>query len=163
MNLVEFISENNIESVEGEEFSHSPEFFRMREFEQTCHTIRGIPFLETETYEIKEFDVVLKGSVQEKWDRQAKKTKRQFFIDRTFTYPGEPEDLESIGDVVSAGNSIDEAVASLENEREHFEFFRRYDLIDTGRYWLNRELKRCFVEDGRVIIMDAGGGDGNDR
>src|SRR3974390_2795647 len=117
MNLVEFISENNIKSVEGEECDHSPEFSRMREFEQTCHTIRGIPFLEAETYEIKEFDVVLKGSVQEKWDHQAKKTKRQFFIDRTFRYPGLPDDLECIGDVVPLGGSIDEAVASLENER----------------------------------------------
>jgi hypothetical protein len=163
MNLVEFVRQNNIKSVEGEEFDHSPEFSRMREFEQTCHTIRGIPFLEAETYEIKEFDVVLKGSVQEKWDHQAKKTKRQFFIDRTFRYAGLPDDLECIGDVVPLGGSIDEAVASLENEREHFDFFRRHDLIDTGRYWLNRELKRCLVEDGRVIVMDAGGGDGNGR
>jgi hypothetical protein len=160
MNLVEFIQENNIKSVEGEEFSHSPEFLKMRAFEQTCHTMRGIPFLEPETYEVREFDIVLKGSVQERWDRKEKKTKRQFFIDRTFSYPGVPEDLE---DAVPVGKSIDEAIASLENEREHVEFFKRYDLIDTGRYWLNRELQRCFVEDGRVIVMDAHRGEGNGR
>lgn len=46
---------------------------------------------------------------------------------------------------------------SLEADRERFEFFKRYDLIDAGRYWLNRELKRCFVEEGRVVVMDSGG------
>jgi hypothetical protein len=163
MNLVEFISEHNIKSVEGEEFDHSPEFARMRAFEQTCHVVRGVPFLEPETYEVREFNIVLKGAVQEKWDRKEKKTKRQFFIDRTFSYPGEPEDVESIDDVVSVGSSIDEAIATFEAEREHFEFFKRYDLIDAGRYWLNRELQRCFIEDGRVIVMDTRGGDGNGR
>jgi hypothetical protein len=163
MNLVEFISENNIKSVEGEEFSHNPEFSRMREFEQTSHVIRGVPFLEPETYEVREFDIVLRGCIQEKWDRKEKKTNRQFFIDRTFRYPGMPDDLESIADAVPVGTSIDEATASLEDEREHFEFFKRYDLIDTGRYWLNRELQRCFVEDGQVVVMDACRGDDNGR
>jgi hypothetical protein len=126
----------------------------MRQFEQTCHTICGVPFLESQTYEIKEFDVVLKGSVEEKWDKNEKKTKRQFFVDRTFRYPGLSEGPESIEDAVPAGKSIDEAMAMLEAERERFEFFQRYDLIDAGRYWLNRELKRCCVEDGRVVVMD---------
>jgi len=126
----------------------------MRQFEQTCHTICGVPFLESQTYEIKEFDVVLKGSVEEKWDKNEKKTKRQFFVDRTFRYPGLPEGLESIEDAVPAGATVEEALAALEAERERLEFFQRYDLIDAGRYWLNRELKRCFVEDGRVVVMD---------
>jgi hypothetical protein len=42
----------------------------------------------------------------------------------------------------------------LETEKERFEFFKRYALVDTGRYWLNRELKRCFVEDDKVIVTD---------
>ena len=157
MNLTEFIRENDIKCVDGEEFEHSPEFLQIRQFEQTCLTIRGVPFVEPETYAIKEFDVVLKGSVQEKWDRKERKTKRQFFVDRTFRYPGLPEGLESIEDAVPAGNSIDQAMAMLEAERERFEFFQRYDLIDAGRYWLNRDLQRCFVEDGRVILMDPKG------
>ena len=155
MNLTEFIRRNNIQCADGEEFDHSPEFFQIRQFEQTCHTIRGVPFLESQTYEIKEFDVVLKGSVHEKWDGNHKKTKRQFFVDRTFRYPGQSEGLESIEDAVPAGKSIDEAMAMLEAERERFEFFQRYDLIDAGRYWLNRELQRCLVEDGRVVVMDS--------
>jgi hypothetical protein len=155
MNLTEFIRQNDIKCVDGSDFEHSPEFFQIRQFEQTCHTIRGVLFIEREMYEVKEFDVVLKGSVQEKWDRKDKKTKREFFIDRTFRYPGLSEGLESIEDAVPAGKSIDEALASLEEERERFEFFKRYDLIDAGRYWLNRKLKRCFVEDGRVVVMDS--------
>ena len=100
---------------------------------------------------------MLKGSVQEKWDRNEKKTKRQFFVDRTFRYPGLSEGLESIEDAVPAGKSIDEAMAILLEERERFEFFQRYDLIDAGRYWLNRGLQRCCVEDGRVVVMDPKG------
>jgi hypothetical protein len=157
MNLTEFIRHNNIPCADGEEFDHSPEFFKIRLFEQTCHTIRGVPFIEPETYEVKEFDVVLKGSVQEKWDKTERKTRGQFFIDRTFRYPGLSEGLECIEDAVPAGKSLDEAVAMLEVERERFEFFQRYDLIDGGRYWLNRELQRCFVEDGRVVVMDPKG------
>jgi hypothetical protein len=157
MNLTEFIRKNDIKCVDGDDFEHSPEFFKIRQFEQTCHTIRGVPFLLSETYEVKEFDVVLEGSVQEKWDGKEKKTKRQFFVDRTFSYPGLSESLESIEDAVPAGKSIDEAMTMLEAEWERFEFFKRYDLIDAGRYWLNRELQRCFVEDGRVVFIDSKG------
>ena len=162
MNLTEFIRQNEIKCVDGSDFEHSPEFFRMQEFEQTCHTIRGIPFVEPETYEVKEFDVTLKGSFQEKWDRKERKTKRQFFVDRMFCYPGLSEGVESIEDAVPAGQSIDEAVAALEADRERFEFFKRYDLIDAGRYWLNRQLKRCFVEDGRVVVIDSDRGGAHD-
>ena len=59
-----------------------------------------------------------------------------------------------IEDSVAAGRTIDEATVSLEAERQRFEFFKRYDLIDTGRYWLNRDLKRCLVDDGKVIVID---------
>jgi len=57
-------------------------------------------------------------------------------------------------DAVPAGKTIDEAIEMLEAERQRFEFFKRYDLIDTGRYWLNRDLKRCLVDDGQVIVID---------
>ena len=53
MNLTEFIRQNDIKCVDGSDFEHSPEFCRMQEFEQTCHTIRGIPFVEPETYEVR--------------------------------------------------------------------------------------------------------------
>jgi hypothetical protein len=154
MNLVEFVRQNNINCIEGEQFSHSPEFFKIRQFEQTCHTIHGAPFLEPETCEVKEFDVVLKGSVQEKWDRKEKTTRRRFLVERMFRYPGMPEGLEEIEDTMSAGETIEEAVAALEAERQRFEFFKRYDLMDTGRYWLNRDLKRCAVDDGQVVVID---------
>ena len=156
MNLTEFIRRNNIQAVDGDDFDHSPEFVRMRQFEQTAHAIHGVPFIEPETRAIKEFDVVLKGSVQEKWDPRERKSKHQFFIDRTFRHSGLSEDVETIEDAVPAGKTIDEAMAMLEAERERFEFFRRYDLIDTGRYWLNRQLKRCVVTDGRVIVIGSG-------
>jgi hypothetical protein len=154
MNLTEFIRKNDIKCKDGEEFNNSPEFLRMREFERTCHVIESVPFLDPETYKVKEFDVRLKGSVQEKWDRNEKKTKRQFFIDRTFRYPDLAEGLETIEDAVPAGKTIDEAAQMLEAERQRFEFFKRYDLIDSGRYWLNRDLKRCLVDDGQVIVID---------
>ena len=154
MNLTEFIRKNDIKCKDGEEFNNSPEFLRMREFERTCHVIESVPFLDPETYKVKEFDVRLKGSVQEKWDRNEKKTKRQFFVDRTFRYPDLAEGLETIEDAVPAGKTIDEAAQMLEAERQRFEFFKRYDLIDTGRYWLNRDLKRCLVDDGQVIVID---------
>jgi len=157
MNLTEFIRQNDIKCVDGDDFDHSPEFFQIRQFEQTCHTIRGVPFLEPETYEIKEFDVVLKGSAQEKWDKTERKTKREFFVDRTFRYPGLSEGLESIEDAVPAGKTIDDAMAMLEAERERFEFFQRYHLVDAGRYWLNRDWQRCFVEEGRVVVMGSEG------
>jgi len=73
MNLTEFIRKNDIKTVDGLEFNNSPEFFRMREFERTCHVIQGVSFLDNETYEVKELDVMLKGSVQEKWDRNEKR------------------------------------------------------------------------------------------
>ena len=156
MNLVEFVRQNDIKSVDGSDFDHSPEFVKIRQFEQTAHAIQGVPFIEPETREIKEFDVVLKGSVQEKWDPRERKSKHQFFVDRTFRHSGLSEDVENIEDAVPAGTTIDEAVAMLEAERERFELLRRYDLIDAGRYWLNRQLKRCVVTDGRVVVIGSG-------
>ena len=110
MNLTEFIRKNNIKCKDGEEFDHSPEFFKIREFERTCHTIPGVAFVESETCEVKEFDVVLKGSVRDKWDKEEKKTKRQFFVDRTFRYPEQADGIDTIEDAVDAGKTIDEAV-----------------------------------------------------
>lgn len=71
-----------------------------------------------------------------------------------FLYPDLPGDVDTIDDAVPAGKTIDEAVECLEAERERFEFFKRYDLIDTGRYWLNRDLKRCWVDEGKVVVID---------
>lgn len=70
---------------------------------------------------------MLKGSVQEKWDRNEKKTKRRFFVNRTFRYPDLPESLEAIEDAVPAGKTIDEAIEMLEAEKQRFEFFKRYN------------------------------------
>lgn len=154
MNLTEFIRKNDIKCKDGEEFNNSPEFFRMRDFERTCHVIQSVPFLEPETNDVKEFDVKLSGFVSEKWDKKEKRTKRQFFVNRTFRYPCSRDCLDTIEDAVPVGKTIDEAIEMLEAERERFEFFKRYDLIDTGRYWLNRDLKRCLVNDGQVIVID---------
>ena len=76
MNLSEFIRKNDIKCKDGEEFDHSPEFFKIREFERTCHTISGVAFVEPEMCEVKEFDVVLKGSVRERWNKKEKKTRK---------------------------------------------------------------------------------------
>jgi hypothetical protein len=154
MDLTEFIRKNDIKCSDGEEFAFSPDFFKIKEFERTCHMIYGVPFLEPETYVVKEFDVKLSGAVVEKWNKKEKKTKRRFFVNRSFKYPDLPGDVDTIDDAVPAGKTIDEAVESLEVERQRFEFFKRYDLIDTGRYWLNRELKRCWVDDGKVVVID---------
>lgn len=154
MNLTEFVRKNDIKCKDGEEFDHSLEFFKMKQFEKTCHAIYRVPFLEPETYKVKEFDVILTGFIKEKWDKREKKTKRRFFIDRSFKYSDVPDEFDIIEDDVSAGRTIDEAMEMLECEKERFEFFKRYDLIDTGRYWLNRNLKRCLVDDGRVIVID---------
>jgi hypothetical protein len=154
MNLTEFIRKNDIRCTDGGEFGHSPDFFKIKEFERTYHMVYGVPFLEPETYVVKEFNVKLSGPVVEKWDKKEKTTKKRFFINRSFRYPDLPGDVDTIDDAVPAGKTIDEAVESLEAERQHFEFFKRYDLIDTGRYWLNRELKRCWVDDGKVVVID---------
>ncbi|MFC1636537.1 hypothetical protein ACFL5Z_17030 [Planctomycetota bacterium] len=154
MKLTEFIRQNDIKCTDGEAFDHSPEFFKMKEFERTCHRIHGVPFLDPETHEVKEIDVRLTGYIQENWDKFEKKTKQQFFVNRSFRYPDSPPDLETIDDSVVAGRNIDEAIEILEAQKEHFEFFKRYDLIDAGRYWLNRDLKRCFVDEGKVIVLD---------
>jgi hypothetical protein len=154
MNLSEFIRQNDIKSTDGDEFGNSPEFYRMKEFERACHKIYKVPFLGPETYVVKEFDVFLTGAVNEKWDKNEKKTKRRFYVNRMFRYPGETGGVDVIEDTVPAGKTIDEAVEMLEAERQRFEFFKRYDLIDTGRYWLNRDLKRCLVDDGKVVVID---------
>jgi len=153
MNLTEFIRKNDIRCKDGQEFDHSPEFYKIREFERACLMINGVPFLLPETYEVKEFDVMLTGFVQEKWDKREKKTRRRFFVLRYFKYPDMPEELGTIEDAVEAGKTIEEALDMLAAEQERFEFFKRYDLIDTGRYWLNRDLRRCLVDDGQVIVM----------
>ena len=154
MNLTEFIRQNDIKCKNGEDFSHSPEFFKKKEFEKTRHVIYALPFLQTETGEVKEFDVMLTGSIEEKWDKHEKKTKKKFFINRSFRYPDLPEDVETIEDSVEAGRTIDGAIENMEAERERFAFFKEFNLIDTGRYWLNRDLKRCLVDDGKVVVMD---------
>jgi len=154
MNLTEFVRENNIKSVDGVEFDHSPEFYKMRQFEQKCYRINDVPCLIPETYKVRTFDVRLKGEVKEKWDNWQKKTKRQFFINRSFRYQGLYDDFSTIEDAVEAGKTIDEAVEFLQSEIERFLFFRQHDLIDNGRYWLNRDLKHCLVEDGRIIVID---------
>jgi len=154
MNLTEFIRQNDIKCTSGEEFSYSPEFFKMKGFEKAHYVIYAVPFLEPEMHKVREFDVILTGSIKEKWDRQQKKTKRKFFVNRSFTYPDLPEDCETIEDSVDAGRTIDEAIETMEAEKQRFAFLKRFDLIDIGRYWLNRDLKRCIVDDGKVVIID---------
>ncbi|MFC1604030.1 hypothetical protein ACFL5F_03290 [Planctomycetota bacterium] len=110
--------------------------------------------MEPETYEVKEFDVKLTGAVVERWDKCEKKTKRRFFVNRLFRCPDLPGDIDVIEDVVVAGKTIDKAIDMLEAQQQRFEFFKRYDLIDTGRYWLNRDLKKCLVDDGKVVVTD---------
>ena len=68
--------------------------------------------------------------------------------------PDMPNEFETIEDSLDAGKTIDDAIAVFEAEKNRFEFFKQFDLIDTGRYWLNRELKRCLVMDGQVIVID---------
>ena len=155
MNLTEFIKQNNIKCVDGgTDFNHSPEFYRRQQFEKKCYRINNIPCLIPETYEVRTFDVRFRGEVKEKWDNWQKKTKRQFFINRSFRYPGLYDDFSTIEDAVEAGKTIDEAVKFLQSEIERFLFFRRHDLIDDGRYWLNRDLKRCLVDEGKVLVLD---------
>lgn len=68
--------------------------------------------------------------------------------------PGITNSFDTIEDSVAAGKTVDEAVEMLTLEIERFLFFKRYELIDTGRYWLNRDLKRCLVDEGKVVIID---------
>jgi hypothetical protein len=75
-------------------------------------------------------------------------------VNRSFRYPGLPEEIDTIEDSVTAGKTIDEAIEMLGAERERFEFFKRFDLIDAGRYWLNRDLQRCLVDEGKVVVID---------
>lgn len=124
MNLTEFIRQNDIKCVDGADFSTSPEFHRMKEFEKKCYRINNIPCLISETDEVREFDVRLRGEIKEKWDRQQKKTKQQFFINRSFRYPGLYDDFNTIEDAVEAGKNIDEATDFLQCEIERFLFFR---------------------------------------
>jgi len=105
---------------------------------------------------LRKFDIALSGRIEEGRDARTRRTTRQFLVSRCFRHPGSPEGPEEIEDAVPAGSSIDEAVKVLIAEKDRFEFFRRYDLIDTGRYWLNRNLERCFVVDGQVIKADGG-------
>ena len=86
MKLTEFIRQNDIRCTDGEAFDHSPEFFKIKEFERTYHRIHGVPFLDPETHEVKEFDVTLTGYIQEQWDKSKKKTKQRFFVNRSFRY-----------------------------------------------------------------------------
>lgn len=154
MNLVEFVRKNDIKCVDGAQFDHSPDFYKMQQFEKACHTIGSVPFLEPETYIIKEFDIHLTGFIKEKWNKAEKKTKRQFFINRSFMYPDMPNEFETIEDSCPVGRTIDEVIESLEAEKQRFEFFKKYDLVDfAGRYLLNRDLKRCLVDDGQVIVI----------
>jgi hypothetical protein len=129
MNLTEFILKNDIKCVDGTDFSHSPEFHRMKEFMQKCYRINNIPCLIPETYQVAAFDIRLRGEVEEKWDKQQMKTRRQFFVRRSFRYPGFYDDFSTVEDAVEAGKTIDEAVECLRCEIERFLFFRRY-----GRY-----------------------------
>jgi len=154
MNLTEFIRKNDIRYKEGQEFSHSPEFYKMKEFEKSNHKIYGIPFLEPETHRVREFNVILTGEIKERWDKKERKINRRFFVNRSFQQRDDMLGLEAIEDAVVAGKSVDEAVEMFEIEKERFEFFKRYDLIDAGRYWLNRNLKRCLVEEGKVMVID---------
>ena len=76
--------------------------------------------------------MTLTGEIKERWDKKERKTKRRFFVNRTFKYPDEEHGQDIIEDAVDAGKSIDEAVQMFEIGKECFEFFNRYDLIDTG-------------------------------
>ena len=104
MNLAEFIRKNDIKCVDGAEFDHSPGFYKMQQFEKTCYSIYGVPFLEPETYVVKEFDIHLAGFIKEKWNKAERKTKRQFFVNRSFTYPDMPDEVETIELIFSRSN-----------------------------------------------------------
>jgi hypothetical protein len=153
MNLVECIRKHDIKCGDGVEFTSGPDFQRMQVFERKAYRIDGIPCLAPETYEVGTFNVRLRGRIREKWNSREKKTQRQFFVDRFFHYPELAADVGSIDDSIEAGKTVDEAIECLRNEIERFTFFRRYDLVETRRYWLNRDLKRCIVDEGKVVIL----------
>ena len=49
-----------------------------------------------------------------------------------------------------------EAIEMLDIEKERFELFRQPGLIDTGKYWLHRDLKRCLTGFDTVRGMLSG-------
>ena len=154
MNLVEFIRKNDIQARDGSDFDVTPEFRAMKAFERKAYSIKAVPFLDAETDRPSTFDVRLQGRMSERWHKKKRRTVRRLYVDRTFRYPGLEGDSTEIDDSVEAGSTLDEAVQCLGCEIERFLFFKRYDLIDYGRYWLNRDLKRCLVLDGEVVVLD---------
>ena len=62
--------------------------------------------------------------------------------------------MDAIEDAAPAGKNIDEAIEMFDMEKERFEFFNRYDLTDVRRHWLNRDLKRRLVYEGKVVAID---------
>ncbi|MDD3473330.1 MAG: hypothetical protein PHS86_11140, partial [Syntrophaceae bacterium] len=135
MNLTEFMEKNDIKCTENIDFNHSQEFYAIKQFEQKCYRIDNIPCLIPETYEVRTFDIRLRGEVREKFDKLQNKMKRQFFVNRSFRYPGIYDDFSTVEDAVEAGKTLEDATSFLQGEIERFLFFRRYDLIDDGRYW----------------------------
>jgi tryptophan synthase beta subunit len=53
-----------------------------------------------------------------------------------------------------AGRTIDKPIEMLEAQRQRLEFFKRSDLVNMGRHWLNRDLKQCLVDEWKVVVID---------
>lgn len=146
-------SEMNLKTGDGIDFQNSDDHFFERKLQELLFCIDGVPFWNEAGGRIAEFAVSLSCTVTSEFNKKKKKIVKQFWINRDTRFP----DCDVCPDGWSL-SSLESALDELLEQREYFDFLKRHDLFDDGRYLRNRNFQRVLYMDGRIEVIDAAKG-----
>ena len=150
MNLSDFISKENIPSVDGVPYEKSNEELLKEKLEDLIFTTKDIPQLIEDSDKIVFVNWTSSISVVDKWDKKKKKNQRKFLICRFL----EVNNYDPIGHDFEAKDET-EAIEYI-IESYCFQNFLKYNkLIFDGRYLLNFNFERMIYLDGRVQKLSS--------
>ena len=152
MNLAEFISKENIPSVDGIPYQKSDDELLKEKLEDLLFMTDGVPQLNEETDKIIYVNWLSSISVIDKWNRKEKKNKRKFFIFRSIIF--EHDNNTAFQDEFEVKDEM-EAIEYI-IESHGFQNFLKYNkLIFDGRYLMNFNFKRVIYLDGKIQSLDG--------
>lgn len=150
MNLSEFISKENIPSVDGIPYEKSNEELLKEKLEDLLFITDRVPQLNEETDKIMYVNWTSSITVLDKWNKKDKKNKRKFFICRSLQFNNE--------DFFNDDFEVKDEIEAIEYivESHGFQNFLKYNkLIFDGRYLMNFNFERVLYIEGKIVKLNG--------
>ena len=149
MNLSEFISKENIPSIDGIPYKKSDEELLKEKLEDLLFMTDQVPQLNEETDEIFYVNWTSSIKVLDKWNKKETKDKRKFFIWRSLGF--NDNIIEDDFEVKDEMEAIEYIV-----ESHGFQNFLKYNkLIFDGRYLMNFNFERVLYMEGKIVKLNG--------